>query len=178
MTISNRHSSTDRVAPVRRTRLFALGVIFACVAAAATPLHAQTCAAPESLPLSPARPIATASTCSTQEAGLVLCHGNVVTHGPSHVFSLTIGAGNTATLSLAGSGVGMYPIMYLAGSGCDAGDCLASTSSLSLRDVPPGNYSLIVTSSDLDANGACGTFMLSLDGDLGGGDVVFASGFD
>lgn len=162
-------------------RFTATGLVF-CVCAAApialTPIRAsaQTCDAPVQLPLSPARPSLAAWTCG-EPAGLALCNGAVTTASPSIVFNLTIGAGNTASLMAAGGGA-MEPYFYLTGPACDAGACLQGAGFLPLQDVPPGDYSLIVTSSPFDAGASCGPVTLLLDGDLAPADPVFFNGFE
>jgi hypothetical protein len=138
---------------------------------------AQTCAAPIQLPLSPARPSMATSTCGQGEpAGLRLCHGTVVTGGPSMVFNLTVGAGNTASLMAVSTD--LEPYLYLTGPGCASRSCLQGAGYLSLHDVTPGDYSLVVTSSPIDSNGTCGAVSLVLDGDLAPGDVVFSNSFE
>jgi hypothetical protein len=143
------------------------------------PSHAsaQTCDSPIQLPLSPARPSTGTQTC-TQGApeGLHLCNGSVVTSTNFVVFSLTVNAGNTA--SLMATATGMQPYFYLTGPACADGACLQGPGYLSLVDVAPGDYSLIVTSSPIDAGDACGPVTLLLDGDLTAGDPVFANSFE
>jgi hypothetical protein len=158
------------------------GLIVACTFAVALPerASAQTCIAPEPLQLSPANRLLGSETCAGEPAGLRLCNGNVITTAPSHVFSLYVGAGNNATLTLGGGISGFDPYMYLTSGGraCGAGSCLQSAGTLSLRDVAPGEHLLVVTQTDFDAPGACGTFILSLSGDLGDADSIMADGFD
>lgn len=176
------HVASARV--VQHSLRVAIGLIAACAFAillsVSNPARAQTCAAPQPLQLSPGNPFFLGgNTCGGEPAGLVLCDGAVVTTAPSHVFSLTVGAGNDATLTVNGA-VGFSPIMYLTGGNgaCDSGACFGGDGFLSLHDVPPGEHWLVVTQGPLDAIGACGTFSLSLSGNLAGSDLILENGFD
>jgi hypothetical protein len=142
--------------------------------------QAQTCAAPEPLQLSSRNPIVSGATCGEEPAGLTLCDGNVVTTAPSHVFSVLVGAGADAVLTLNGDVAGFAPIMYLTSGAqaCDAGPCLGGSASLSLAGVAPGEHGLVVTAAPFDMVGACGPFTLMLSGNLGTVDPVFGDGFD
>ncbi len=161
-------------------RSAATGFAFcACVSAliALAPLtaSAQTCDAPLPLPLSPARPTIGANTCGGGEPARNICVEDIAI-GPSVVFSLTVEAGNTAFLSSAGTGISPY--FYLTGPGCNTGACIQAPGFLSLRDVAPGDYLLVVTSSPFDAGAACGVVSLLLEGDLAPSDVIFHGDFD
>ncbi|MEO7875826.1 MAG: hypothetical protein ABIR62_06870 [Dokdonella sp.] len=174
----------------RRARKFSIArarsiaAIFALSVCASAPIilapvaaSAQTCDAPVQLPLSPARPSAAAWTCA-EPAGLPLCRGTATTTSPSAVFKLTIGAGNTASLMAIDTTGQMDPQLYLTGPGCGGRACIQGAGFLPLHDVAPGDYSLIVTASEIDAAGSCGDVTLFLDGDLAPVDRVFFDGFD
>jgi len=143
------------------------------------PSHAfaQTCDSPIQLPLSPARPSTATQTCAQGASEVLhLCGGSVVTSTNFVVYSLTVNAGNTA--SLTAMATGMEPYFYLTGPACAGRACLQGPGYLSLVDVAPGDYSLIVTSSPFDNGSACGPVTLLLDGDLAAGDPVFSDGFE
>jgi hypothetical protein len=166
---------------MQRSVRLAIAWLTACVFAVLLPdlARAQTCIAPQPLQLSPDNPFFVGgNTCGGEPAGRVLCNGNVVTTAPSQIFSLIVGAGNDATLTV--NGAGFAPIMYLTGGNgaCDSGACLGGSGFLSLHDVAPGEHWLVVMQGPLDAVAACGTFTLSLGGSLAGPDVIIDNGFD
>ncbi|MGN6519990.1 MAG: hypothetical protein ACTHK2_11265 [Dokdonella sp.] len=72
-------------------------------------------------------------------------------------------------------------IMVLVGPGCDEGGCVIGDpiTPISLAEVPPGEYDLLVTTSPVDGTpDACGPFTLTYIGDFGVFDRIFADGFD
>jgi hypothetical protein len=168
-----RHSVDRAIFPAGLALAFALSAAQLLFSPQA---NAQTCNAPIQLPLSPARPAVSMSTCDQGEpAGRHLCQNTVVTDSPSMVFNLTVVAGNTASLMAIGQN-NMQPYFYLTGPACDAGACLQGDGYLSLSDVAPGDYSLVVTSSPNDLN--CGVVSLMLDGNLVPTDGIFSGNFE
>jgi hypothetical protein len=99
------------------------------------------------------------------------------------VLTLQIGSGANGQLEIWGTDAGFSPVAYLlsATQPCGSGTChayLDPGTPLQLADVPPGDYYLFVSASELDAWGACGMYGLSVNGDIGGGDPIFGNGFD
>lgn len=153
--------------------------IFVAASAAPLSLHAQTCAAPDTLALVSGGPPLSFTTCDSEPPGLDLCNGQLTTTGPSHIFNLFVTQGSTYVLHLGSSGAaGFDPRMVLVGGAtCQAGDCVTGTDSIALHDQPTGPYLLYVTAGQDDAPGSCGGFSLSLTGEPAS-DVIFQNGFD
>jgi hypothetical protein len=158
-------------------------LIFAAAMGALVSLSAgaQTCANPETgwLPDSNGSPDLTGSTCG-QEAGIVsACDGNFHAPGAAYVLAFTPTVHSTyANIWLTG-GPGFTPVVYVVdtdsspapcavggGQSGDTGRCVTSGSSVVSRSaIPDGHtYYLIITGSDFDADGACGSFSLHADG--------------
>lgn len=151
-----------------------------CLSAAAGAALAQTCDVPQALR---AEPMLVADTCGGDQSITSLCNGEVAIQGPVGVWGFRVGTGATAILELLDASMGFSPVGYLvaADGACGAGAChgyVDPLTPLDLAGVAPGDYHLIVTASAWDAPGACGSYLLSVSGDLGGSDDVFADGFD
>lgn len=159
---------------LRNVTTFALAGMFA---ASCTVASAQTCVAPMPLQWDGDLPLP-ATTCDHEPDGLSLCGGSVLTTASAFVASLHVGEGATAVLDLDGFD---SAIMLLVGPGCEDGPCWLGDAAtpLSLADVPPDEYALVVTSNPSTApDGTCGDFSLSHSGDFGVFDRIFADDFD
>lgn len=169
------NSARDRAARAMSAAL--LAVLLAYLGAG--PTAAQTCEAPQTLRTNP-QP---STTCSGDLSIESVCNGEIAIHGPVGIWQLRIGTGATAIIELLTIDPIFSPVGYLvaASGSCGEGGChghVDPLTPLNLSDVPPGDYQLIVAASEWDAPGACGTYSLSLSGDLGDLDRVFADGFD
>ena len=170
-------------APYSRTRRFLrapLAALLALCAGFGGGAMAQTCDVPQTLR---SDPMQVASTCGGDLSIGSICNGEVTLPGPAGVWRFQVGAGATAVLELWETGIGFSPVGYLvnASGACGEGDChgyVDPATPLDLAGVPPGDYHLIVTASEWDTPGACGTYGLSVSGDLEGADEVFANGFE
>lgn len=140
--------------------------------------NAQTCPAPVSMQWITNQ--FSAQTCNGEAAGLSLCNASLTTNAPAFIATVRVGEGATAELSLGG--VGALPmIMVLVGPGCEDGACVTGDPStpISLAEVPPGEYDLVVTTNPaIGAPDACGAFTLAYAGDFGVFDRIFADGLD
>lgn len=172
-----RSSNPARKRAAHATSAALLAVLLACLGAG--PATAQTCEAPQTLRTN----LQPSTTCSGDLSIASLCNGEIAIYGPVGVWQLRVGAGATAIIELLATDPVFSPVGYLvaASGACGEGGChghVDPLTPLDLSTVPPGDYHLIVAASEWDAPGACGTYGLSLSGDLGDLDRVFADGFD
>ncbi|RYD14989.1 MAG: hypothetical protein EOP90_10435 [Lysobacteraceae bacterium] len=161
------------------TRRTTRSILLAVLACAACSVQAQTCDAP----LLPRAEPMLSTTCGGDLSITSICNGEITIAGPGEIWQVIVGTGASATLALAQPDWTFTPVGYLldAGSGCGQGDCHARVdpmNPLQLADVPPGRYHLLVTGSEWNPPGSCGTYELAITGDLGDFDLVFANGFD
>jgi hypothetical protein len=142
--------------------------------------NAQTCEVPQTVR---SDPMQMGDTCNGDMSITSVCNGEIPILGPVGVWHLRVGFGATAVLQLLGGGVGFSPAGYLVAAAgvCGEGAChgyVDPMTPLDLATVPPGDYRLIVAAAEWDAAGVCGGYGLSVTGDLGDPDRVFAYGFD
>lgn len=169
-----------RTAGLRRGWRLRAAILAACLLAGTGTALGQTCDVPQAPRMDPMQ---VADTCTGDQSITSLCNGEVAIQGPVGVWSFRVGAGATGILELLDAGMGFSPVGYLvaADGACGEGACqgyVDPLTPLDLAGVAPGDYHLMVTASAWDAPGACGSYMLSLSGSLGGSDDVFADGFD
>lgn len=143
----------------------ALGTMFSMSASA------QTCASPFAWQPPPAGETIGGTTCGQESNnGGGFCGGNFGAPGPAYVIQSTFAAGRTATTIDITNNVGFGGAVYVTpvASGCGVNaNCVATGSPgspVALSFVPNGDFFVIVTGVDFDANGACGTFNLTADG--------------
>ena len=158
------------------TARMVLLAVLACIACSA---HAQTCDAP----LLPRAEPMQSTTCGGDLSVASICNGENAVQAPSEFWQLTVGTGASGTITLSQPDWTFIPVGYLidASRSCGEGDCHARVdpmNPLHLETVPPGRYSLLVTGSEWNAPGSCGTYELMIAGNLGDFDRVFADGFD
>lgn len=174
---SRLHPDGKRAARIASgTARVALLALLVCVASS---VHAQTCDAP----LLPRAEPVLSTTCGGDLSITSICNGEVEIQGPSEIWRLAIGTGATGTVALSQPDWTLTPVAYLldAGTTCGDGDCRARVdpmNPLQLENVQPGSYYLLVTGSEWNAPGSCGIYQLTITGNLGDFDLVFADGFD
>jgi len=155
-------------------------VLLASMLVASSPSMAQTCAAPAVWPaINVPTPM---TTCGGEHVADSFCGGNFQNPGPNYLVRFRLDH-NATQIMLTGADGGFDPVMYLsdAAHSCDSGECLAAGSQgapINLAGLPSGEYWLTVAANDQDEPGACGSFVLTADGDLSGDDFIFADGFD
>jgi len=158
-----------------RHPLAALAAAILCAGSGAA--VAQSCNAPVAYPSEP-NPVS-GTTCGGESIVLSAC--SQVTVGPSFVFSLSIGSHPTAEFQLSSSPPTRLQLMLI-GEDCNGDVCHGLVTSdggvLSLAEVPPGRYNLVVTTAWDELPDTCGPFSILLTGSVGDDDLLFADGFD
>lgn len=135
---------------------------------------AQTCAAPAVWqPRSQWVGVPVSGTTCGHETGLVsICSGGQGMPGQAYVARLTTdGAAVFSQITFTG-GAGYTISAYLVpvAEGCvnDAACTTVGdgTTPILHSDIPPGDYFLMISGADFDAPGACGSFVVAIDGNL------------
>lgn len=154
--------------------------LLASLLMASSPTAAQTCNAPAVWPAN--GQLFNGTTCGGEHVAEFFCNGLYGNPGPNFVVRIYLNHTATA-ITLTGGGGGFDPMMYLAkgADSCDSAACVGegdSATPINLAGIPPGYYWLFIAASEQDETGACGSFVLTADGDLSGDDIIFANGFD
>lgn len=139
---------------------------------------AQTCTPGPNGPIAfntpAAGPSASGTTCGGVDSVALYCGGQDSSGRPEVIYTVALAAAGperTATsITITGSGAGFTPSTYLYTGGCITGDGCVQTGEagfdLDLTTVGPGNYTLAVSASQVDAAGACGTYTITANGTL------------
>ena len=134
---------------------------------------AQTCAAPTAWqPDTTGDPVLTGSTCGAETGLTQYCSSSGDLPDAAFVASINVEAAGTFTAIDFTGGAGYTLTAYVVAQAAGCVDNFTCTTSgdadanILHDDIAPGQYFLIVSGADFDANGACGDFTATADGSL------------